>query len=637
MYLSEVARMSLQFGDIEKGVKFHHLAADTALEKSRYADAQINEVNEQMLVLIASAYDQGPMQQTKARQAGQSWNSVLHLASQQEANAVAAITSFLCYHGYHWTDSNWLQEAKLRLQFITKTHPYLRYHLCMVQALLREEKESTSTFMQFTNSPDTHGPQPGMQVVRMIGNKVKNPWQPLFDMVKNETTSIQPIKVEWRTQLGHRRSVHENRHKTADDKFVGELCEADNIGSNLSLHINSNGYLTGDMQLNLPSMRSVNLDPYTGVLSVNHIPGLTEPWQTLLADGSKLPSNLLMPTLLELYHDNKGHTVTLCAPQKLGESYSRMKIAWLHWTGASGEKAKINLFKLIKSEMKLAVDKAIEEMAGKTQKEKAEMKKICQLYYDHSYVCNINNIERALQRLASAEAEDNRRVRKKRKLFKRKKYFYLVNELFIIALNNTQRVGTNILLDVTKDGIHEFVIIQCTDKQNFLKPEFLKEENARLADCQYASSANIIVLCKGCLARLLENWDPLKYFFHEEQKKKPGKSEEKGYSAQKIDVIFQFLHSLTNRLYCLFLSYTIKAFEKVLLKFQAEEPMMHEVQPLLCSLLSDLYSRFIMPDAILNCTVEEVCFRDRQEQKADEDLLIGEARDFLGKAEENHL
>lgn len=142
-----------------------------------------------------------------------------------------------------------------------------------------------------------------------------------------------------------------------------------------------------------------------------------------------------------------------------------------------------------------------------------------------------------------------------------------------------------------------------------------------------------------CLARLLENWDPLKHFFHEEQKKKkPGKSEERGYSAQKVDVIFQFVRSPTNRLYCLFLSYTIKAFEKVLLKLQAEDPMIHEVRPLLCNLLTDLYSRFIKPDAILNHTVEEVRFKDRQKQKDDEDLLIGgEARDFLGKAEQNHL
>ncbi|KAL3881004.1 hypothetical protein ACJMK2_033205, partial [Sinanodonta woodiana] len=236
-----------------------------------------------------------------------------------------------------------------------------------------------------------------------------------------------------------------------------DLCEADNTGSNLSLRISSNGYLTGDMLLRLPSMRSVYLDPYTGMLSIDQIPGLTEPWQTLLSDGSNIPHDLFIPTLLELYRDNKGQTVTLNAPQQMGEEpYSRMKMVWLHWAGASGEKAKINLFQLIKSERKTTVDKTIEDMAGKTQKEKAEMKKICQLCYDHNYICSINNIERAMQSLAASESQDNRR--KKKKPTKRKKYFYLVDTQFFVALHKNKRVGANIVLDVTADGIHEFVL-----------------------------------------------------------------------------------------------------------------------------------------------------------------------------------
>ena len=73
-----------------------------------------------------------------------------------------------------------------------------------------------------------------------------------------------------------------------------------------------------------------------------------------------------------------------------------------------------------------------------------------------------------------------------------------------------------------------------------------------------------------CLKRLLQNWDPLKVFFKEEDNLKKGKSS--SYAVSKAESIFSFLRSPINRLYSHFLLFVVKSLAVFLLTFQSEEP-----------------------------------------------------------------
>eukprot|EP00745_Piridium_sociabile_P017086 TRINITY_DN2568_c0_g1_i14.p1 TRINITY_DN2568_c0_g1~~TRINITY_DN2568_c0_g1_i14.p1 ORF type:complete len:672 (-),score=163.69 TRINITY_DN2568_c0_g1_i14:435-2351(-) len=140
-----------------------------------------------------------------------------------------------------------------------------------------------------------------------------------------------------------------------------------------------------------------------------------------------------------------------------------------------------------------------------------------------------------------------------------------------------------------------------------------------------------------CVDRLLANWEALRHFFIKEQEKKPGGSTST-YTSCKVDSIALFLKSPTNRLFCQFLSYTLKAFDKVLKGLQADEPMIHALRPYLVELINDLFSRFMLPSAVVGKSVEEVQYAVRANQKADRDLLIGSAASgMIEEADKSHL
>ena len=69
--------------------------------------------------------------------------------------------------------------------------------------------------------------------------------------------------------------------------------------------------------------------------------------------------------------------------------------------------------------------------------------------------------------------------------------------------------------------------------------------------------------------RFLHNWIALKAFFkteketHDKQTKKNDDATEKPYAARTVDSVHTFLKSPTNKLYVLFLEYTVKVFDDV--------------------------------------------------------------------------
>nr|KAG5700828.1 hypothetical protein BaRGS_024214 [Batillaria attramentaria] len=109
-------------------------------------------------------------------------------------------------------------------------------------------------------------------------------------------------------------------------------------------------------------------------------------------------------------------------------------------------------------------------------------------------------------------------------------------------------------------------------------------------------------------------------------------------SMKKVESIYDFMRSPTNHLYTMFLAYPVKVYDGVLVKLQAEEPMIHQLLPSLKKLLLSLYSRFLKPVAVAGKEVTEVQYLLQSNQKTDSDLLIGDAaRQFITNAGKNKL
>ncbi|XP_070186115.1 zinc finger BED domain-containing protein 5-like [Littorina saxatilis] len=107
-----------------------------------------------------------------------------------------------------------------------------------------------------------------------------------------------------------------------------------------------------------------------------------------------------------------------------------------------------------------------------------------------------------------------------------------------------------------------------------------------------------------CLERLLKNWEPLIHFFRDEKAKTKGIG---SHATSKAEGIHLFLRSPTNKLFCHFLSHTLKVYDQVLVQLQAEKPMVHSLRANLVRLVEDLFSRFMEPGAVFGVDIGKVC------------------------------
>lgn len=164
-----------------------------------------------------------------------------------------------------------------------------------------------------------------------------------------------------------------------------------------------------------------------------------------------------------------------------------------------------------------------------------------------------------------------------------------------------------------------------------------------------------------CLERLLHNLEALKAYFKTQKdllsnkRKKPTKistkktksnSDQKdddsylplSYAEQKVDAIFHMLRSPTNKLYMVFLNYTVHVYDEVLKNLQAEDPQIHVLRRSLHCLLRKILIRFVKPPLLLGKALDQVNYSKKTNQVSNEDLIIGEeAKSLLAEKEKNHL
>ena len=102
-------------------------------------------------------------------------------------------------------------------------------------------------------------------------------------------------------------------------------------------------------------------------------------------------------------------------------------------------------------------------------------------------------------------------------------------------------------------------------------------------------------------------------------------------TVSKAAAIYDTLLQKRNKLYCLFLQYSIPLFNRVNVELQSESPKFHVLLDILQQLLRDIQLRFVKPAILLKATMPEKCeYAKHENQREDEDLIVGvKVRDFL--------
>ncbi|KAK3601673.1 hypothetical protein CHS0354_038240 [Potamilus streckersoni] len=109
-------------------------------------------------------------------------------------------------------------------------------------------------------------------------------------------------------------------------------------------------------------------------------------------------------------------------------------------------------------------------------------------------------------------------------------------------------------------------------------------------------------------AEILKDWEPLKKFFKAEfvdiktksvsSSTQVAESIDKPYAHKKVENILMFLISPTNKLFVLFLDFTVKMYDDVLVGLQSDEPKMHVLSKMLVNQIVKALCHFFKPAAM---------------------------------------
>ena len=101
-------------------------------------------------------------------------------------------------------------------------------------------------------------------------------------------------------------------------------------------------------------------------------------------------------------------------------------------------------------------------------------------------------------------------------------------------------------------------------------------------------------------------------------------------SSSRVQRIRRLLVSSETKLYCLFLQNAIGVFDGPNIRLQSESPLIHKLQRELHGLFRAILVWFVKPAVIISEDLLHVLYKERVNQKDDEDLVIGQAtRNFI--------
>ncbi|XP_052073420.1 uncharacterized protein LOC127711418 [Mytilus californianus] len=495
LYLNELARMHAQVGEGDLAARFYRMASDVAQEKFRECKAA-DQISGQTQMLLANLNDQGILNEDKARKSKRYWTSVLSSPYfHKEESERAAIEAMLCFHGNCWTDANlsWLQVAADWLKELVNSNPDLHYHLACVNGFMGnfDEAEDCIRMSDFR-----------LPYCDTIPNDIKITTAMRWGCLTTfNTKAIPHLNIMWRTQLCHSSYVSE-RYYWMDIDF----CNRD-----LHLRFNPEGCITGDMQMYLPPIRAVSLNPYTGCLTFNSIPGKTESW-ICYQDG------FYIPTLCELYRDKDGITVNMKHQSlKCFESYYRKNTnkfrathsMVLNWRNSEGLTEKFNLFWKIQDvlykETKTEILQKVIPDKDNQQQFKQDALRYLNFAYKHG--CSIT-IDECMQAAAFRRGKDGNLAKNPQEYYQMTSSFQPKCQIYIYGQPVIYGKCLLFLVSYGKDNRNRIrVIIRCADRENFKSPiihklhlgtvsisESYKTVGAKLAWCAAHGQTGKIIL-----------------------------------------------------------------------------------------------------------------------------------------------
>ncbi|XP_033743672.1 uncharacterized protein LOC117329704 [Pecten maximus] len=256
-------------------------------------------------------------------------------------------------------------------------------------------------------------------MVSLSGKGAKyNPWKPLVTMVKEIGNDVHFLPVLWRVQLQHLKIS------------TGVGFESDICTKTLDLHFDSNGYLTGNMQMLLPPIRRIRLNPYTGALQFDQHNSPTKvltTWNSNSSVKSIAAGTFVIPTMLEMYNKD-GIKVHFMLGRKARNmtniDLNFLDMATLIWTGPNGEKARLNIYKLFREHCIKDIEKKLKlNQAPKSAKDftKEDGKKFLSLCVERQRVVDYDWITSQVYHLADLRTQ-HQRQEKEREERLRKKY-----------------------------------------------------------------------------------------------------------------------------------------------------------------------------------------------------------------------
>lgn len=480
MFLSEIGRMHAMFRDAATAEQFYRIATETALEdlNAERRDKCINEVSEQKQILLASIYDTGVLDIGKAVQSCTYWSGVKNLPTVRNSTITAGCDALLCYHLSHCSDSNPYEEAISRLEKMTKSCTYVYYYQSMLHALQGSTDVSTRLYRECRMSC-FH--TPGDAVLSLLEKRARTPWKPIIDLVNMQRLKVKPLKVIWRTNL---QAPRVSKHRPM---------EAQVNSYNLNLHQNEAGYITGDMQMALPPLRDISLDPFNGSLVIDNIPSHTGTWMSaFLASEYTHCGSLVVPTPMLIYSGEDSTTVHMVNPSNTSSGLRTVAYFnyngppcpfMLYWTGPDGQMAKLNLLSVYKNHCKKMVTEQLNKNHDhyfKTTKfndtEYQMLFKFLDVAYDKNYTLTEPNIVAAVTNYKSTRQKVKKLEDKGKKVPK-----HLTRKSLVSCFNQNKNsmyekcelvdepyvFGKSIALEL--EGSRKcLVIINTEDKSSFL-------------------------------------------------------------------------------------------------------------------------------------------------------------------------
>lgn len=462
VYLNEAGRMHAISGETITAAKFYRLAAEAALSKGKNQQ-YTSEMEGQAMMLLASLNDQGIMAH-KARSSWAGWKAVFSSNTlESEGAALHAVESWLCFHAGSWQGDCW-EESVSRIFPLCAKHSMLLYHLSLVHALRGDAQNSLRSYNDF-RSKEFGSNLPGEEIVN---RRSQNPWLPLVQAIEQQG-QITCIPILWRTLL--RPLCLQTKPRVTE--------EADLISEQLNLRLTAQGLLTGDMQLLLPPSGGIYLDPYTGKLTYND--NRTEPWRAVTKDSWKL----LLPTPLEVYHDEEGVRVellmtsqdTLLMNKVCGFPYPLMSplqdICTLVWYGPSGKTVKTSLLPKFNDLIYKNAEGAINISEFKIEKDRQSVLQRLHALYRKGCVLNFQDIKDDVSSWNRYDERNKNKKRRRRPLYGQKQSYTLCAKPFMFGK------AVAMIFDQSLPNYHSklLVIANCSTAESFQKMKVYYIEN----------------------------------------------------------------------------------------------------------------------------------------------------------------